>query len=222
VHRIHPETDPPLSAEDPGLAKLIASAQGGSTESTAVLYAEFRPLVERVIHRYEHLCLHFGILEDLPGELYVAFATLLRDFEPQRGVSFFQYINRLLPAAVHAAVRQHCRTLARERAIGEHPEEWLHASAALVYPGSGQDAGLTTGELVDRLSLTEALGEALAQLPQRQAEVFWQRAVRQLDFDEIAAAVGTTPGAARTLYITARRRLHRALRDRYPDEARKA
>lgn len=208
-------TDPMPPAEDPALERLIASAQSGNPQASAALYAEFQPLAERLIRRYEHLCLHFGILEDLPGEIFVAFATLVRDYDPVRGVSFFQYVNRLLPAALHATIRNHCRALARERAVGEHPEEWLHASAYVGNPlGGGTDGAPTTGEMANRLSLTEALSNALAQLPARQAEVFWQRAVRDLDFDEIARAVGTTPGGARTLYVTARRRLHRALRDR--------
>lgn len=200
---------PPVS--DPhDLQALVLRAQDGSVEATAELFAEFGPLAERLTHRYEHLCNHFGILEDLPGEIFVAFAQLIHDFDGGRGVSFFQFVNRLLPAAVHASVRHHCRLLARERAVGQHPQEWQevcgHASQ------SGSEESLETAELVDRLALTEALNDALNQLPARQATIVRLIVIQGRDHGEVAAALGTTPAAVRSLYLTARRRLHRALR----------
>jgi RNA polymerase sigma-70 factor, ECF subfamily len=51
------------------------------------------------------------------------------------------------------------------------------------------------------------LTAGLARLPRLQREVFLLRAQQGLDYDEIAAALGTTPGAARVHYHHAVKRL---------------
>jgi len=51
------------------------------------------------------------------------------------------------------------------------------------------------------------LGEELARLPRLQREVFLLRAQQGLEYDEIAAALDTTPGAARVHYHHAVKRL---------------
>ena len=53
----------------------------------------------------------------------------------------------------------------------------------------------------------ERLREALARLPRLQREVFLLRAQQGMEYDEIAAALGTTPGAARVHYHHAVKRL---------------
>jgi len=57
------------------------------------------------------------------------------------------------------------------------------------------------GEAADRLR------EGLARLPRMQREVFLLRAQQGLDYEEIAAALGTSTGAARVHYHHAVRRL---------------
>jgi len=53
----------------------------------------------------------------------------------------------------------------------------------------------------------EMLSAGLQRLPRLQREVFLLRAQQGLEYDEIAAALGTTPGAARVHYHHAVRRL---------------
>lgn len=55
------------------------------------------------------------------------------------------------------------------------------------------------------------LRQALVSLPRLQREVFLLRAQQGLEYDEIAAALGTTPGAARVHYHHAVRRLKERL-----------
>jgi RNA polymerase sigma-70 factor (ECF subfamily) len=54
--------------------------------------------------------------------------------------------------------------------------------------------------------------EELAQLPRLQREVFLLRAQQGLDYDEIAAALGTTPGSSRVHYHHAVKRLKERVR----------
>jgi RNA polymerase sigma-70 factor (ECF subfamily) len=56
------------------------------------------------------------------------------------------------------------------------------------------------------------LGEALQGLPRLQREVFLLRAQQGLEYDEIATALGTTPGAARVHYHHAVKRLKEHLK----------
>jgi RNA polymerase sigma-70 factor (ECF subfamily) len=66
------------------------------------------------------------------------------------------------------------------------------------------------GDPHDHAEATEAearLVEGLTQLPRLQREVFLLRAQQGLAYDEIAAALATTPGAARVHYHHAVRRL---------------
>ena len=51
------------------------------------------------------------------------------------------------------------------------------------------------------------LGEGLGRLPRMQREVFLLRAQQGLEYDEIAAALGTSAGAARVHYHHAVKRL---------------
>jgi RNA polymerase sigma-70 factor, ECF subfamily len=54
--------------------------------------------------------------------------------------------------------------------------------------------------------------EGLATLPRLQREVFLRRALEGSDYEEIAAALGTTPGAARVHYHHAVKRLKELVR----------
>src|SRR4051812_10213205 len=67
-----------------------------------------------------------------------------------------------------------------------------------------------TGDPHEHAEANEAetmLGAGLQRLPRLQREVFLLRAQQGLEYEEIAAALGTTPGAARVHYHHAVRRL---------------
>jgi RNA polymerase sigma-70 factor (ECF subfamily) len=67
-------------------------------------------------------------------------------------------------------------------------------------------ADLAAGEAEDRVR------EGLARLPRLQREVFLLRAQQGSDYEEIAAVLGTTPGAARVHYHHAVKRLKELVR----------
>ena len=74
----------------------------------------------------------------------------------------------------------------------------------------GDDLRATDGDPHERAVAGEAerrLVAGLEQLPRMQREVFLLRAQQGLEYEEIAAALGTTPGAARVHYHHAVRRL---------------
>src|SRR5438132_6127768 len=74
----------------------------------------------------------------------------------------------------------------------------------------GDDLRATDGDPHERAVAGEAerrLVAGLEQLPRMQREVFLLRAQQGFEYEEIAAALGTTPGAARVHYHHAARRL---------------
>src|SRR5438876_2060996 len=74
----------------------------------------------------------------------------------------------------------------------------------------GDDLRTTDGDPHERAVAGEAearLLQHLRELPRMQREVFLLRAQQGLDYEEIAAALGTTPGAARVHYHHAVKRL---------------
>ena len=74
----------------------------------------------------------------------------------------------------------------------------------------------TAGDPHDHAEAREAealLAAGLKQLPRLQREVFLLRAQQGLEYDEIAAALATTSGAARVHYHHAVRRLKEMVRD---------
>lgn len=69
--------------------------------------------------------------------------------------------------------------------------------------------------------LTARVRDRLAELPDRQAEVFWLSCVEGLPHDRIAAHLKTTPGAVRVLLHRARAALSRSLTDDAPTRSRR-
>ncbi len=79
----------------------------------------------------------------------------------------------------------------------------------------GDELRATDGDPHERAVAGEAetrLQEGLQRLPHMQREVFLLRAQQGLEYDEIAAALGTTPGAARVHYHHAVKRLKECVR----------
>src|SRR5437773_1976509 len=83
------------------------------------------------------------------------------------------------------------------------------AQRARVVP-LGEDVRATDGDPHERAVAGEVEGrlqEGLRQLPRMQREVFLLRAQQGLEYEDIAAALGTSPGAARVHYHHAVKRL---------------
>lgn len=76
---------------------------------------------------------------------------------------------------------------------------------------SVEDPSGTPHELAEAGEAAARLGEGLKTLPRLQREVFLLRAQQGLEYDDIAAALDTTPGAARVHYHHAVRRLKELL-----------
>src|SRR2546422_977286 len=82
-----------------------------------------------------------------------------------------------------------------------------HAARAVPLGDAGRGTDGGRGERAVAGEAEQRLAAGMEQLPRMQREVFLLRAQQGLEYDEIAAALGTTPGAARVHYLHAVRRL---------------
>ncbi|PYO43654.1 MAG: RNA polymerase subunit sigma-24 [Gemmatimonadetes bacterium] len=180
----------PLAAV-PSDAALIAAWQGGDEQAAAELVRRHA----RAVARFLGAGLSGGTgdadVDDLVQETFIRAFRALGRFRGQcRFRTWLMTIGgNLLKDAYRRVKRTRVVPLADDlRATDGDPHE--HAVA---------------GEMEARLA------DALGRLPRMQREVFLLRAQQGLEYDEIAAALGTSPGAARVHFHHAVKRLKEQL-----------
>jgi RNA polymerase sigma factor (sigma-70 family) len=152
------------------------------------LFAEFTPLVRRLIRQYGE---DPETRQDLSGEIYYRFCTLLDAYDPGRGIPLRAYLVRTLTASVY--------TFSRSQWRRQHREISLEATTIAVEPvdvpdpSSQWDRDLMTKEVL------KALPAAIAQLPLRQRQVVIWRYYESRSFEEIAEMLKVRPATARSL-----------------------
>jgi RNA polymerase sigma factor (sigma-70 family) len=152
------------------------------------LYRELQPLVRRLTRQYgEDPELH----QELPGEIYCRFCTLLDAYDPSRGVPLRPYLVRALTASVYTFARSHWRRQRREITVEADVEG--NESGPSIDPTASWDRDLMTQEVL------KALPAAIEKLPLRQRQVVTGRFYEARSFDDIAATLGVCPATARSL-----------------------
>src|SRR5262245_36261113 len=124
------------------------------------LYAEFQPLVRRLIRQYGE---DPELRQDLEGEIYVRFCQLLEQYDPSRSIPLKAYLIRTLPPSVYTYARKHWRRQHREYSVDQEPERL--PAAPLSDPIADWEAQW------DSRVLLRALPTAIAKLPLRQRQV---------------------------------------------------
>lgn len=152
------------------------------------LFAEFSPLVRRLIRQYGD---DPEIRQDLDGEIYYRFCALLDAYDPMRGVPLRPYLVRQLTASIYTFARHHWRRQRREVSLelnngGSEP-------VIPVDPTDQWDHDLTVQQVL------RALPEAINQLPQRQRQVVIWRYYEERSFEEIARQLDIQVATARSL-----------------------
>jgi RNA polymerase sigma factor (sigma-70 family) len=178
----------------PRPAFLRTAKNGDPPQSTRLaidresLYAEFAPLVQRLLRQYGS---DAELLQDLAGEIYCRFCTLVDAFDPDRGVPLRPYLVRQLSAFTYTYVRSQ-RTLQKREA----PVGWSEGNSAAepsYDPTSSWIAELSQQQIL------QSLPHAIAQLPDRQRKVVCWRYIDDMPFDEISGILGIEPATVRSL-----------------------
>ncbi|HLK55766.1 MAG TPA: sigma factor, partial [Chthonomonadaceae bacterium] len=89
----------------------VLARYGGNATDRERLYAEFAPLVRRLVRQYGQ---DAEMRQDLVGEIYYRFCALLDAYDPTRGVPLRPYLVRQLTAATYTYARQQWRIRRRE------------------------------------------------------------------------------------------------------------
>jgi RNA polymerase sigma-70 factor (ECF subfamily) len=154
-------------------------------EDRDALYAEFRPLVQRLIRQYGS---EPEMRQDLEGEIYCQFTRLLDVYDTSRGVPLRPYIVRQLTASIYTYARCHWRRQRREFSL----ELW-DGAAQSADPSDQWDHDL----MIQRIRTS--LPQAVSRLPQRQRNVVIWRYYEERSFEDIAQLLGVQIATARSL-----------------------
>lgn len=163
------------------------------------LYAEFAPLVRRLIRQYGD---RPEDREDLVGIIYCYFHSLLDAYDPARGVPLRPYLVRQLSLSVYTYVRQQRQRSKRCVSIDANPN---------CYPGLLDDPTTTWNTNLMHLQVQQTLPDLIASLPERQRYVVIWRYYEERSFEEIADALGIQTSTARSLLRHALNNLRRSL-----------
>ncbi len=164
------------------------------------LFAEFQPLVRRLIRQYGDTP---ELRQDLSGEIYCRFCALLDAYDPARGVPLRPYLVRQLTASVYTYARAGWRSEKRETSLDAITGgEWLGQHAD---PTSEWDEHVATEQAL------RSLPDAIAKLPKRQRQVLIWRYYEEQSFEEIASRLSVEVSTTRSLLRHAINNLRRAV-----------
>lgn len=194
----------PLTAEDYCLPEAVKeSKEPVKAASCDALYAEFQPLVWRLIRQYGDSA---DLREDLVGEIYMRFRVLLDAYDPQRGVPLKPYLVRQLSASVYSFARNGWRRNRREISL-DIANETTGAAATIADPSAQWDDTLMLQKV------QSGLPSALAQLSYRQRQAVIWRYYESRSFEEIAQWLSIRPATARSILRHALNNLRRKLQE---------
>ncbi len=169
-----------------------ASAERAPTSSEVqdreALYAEFAPLVRRLIRQYGDSP---EMRQDLAGEIYYRFCTLLEAYDPARGIPLRPYLVRQLTASVYTYARAGWRSQKREVSL-----EGVSGTAEI---GTKEDPSREWDERISTEQVLHSLPEAIAKLPKRQRQVLIWRYYEERSFEEIADLLDVQLATTRSL-----------------------
>ncbi|HLK58311.1 MAG TPA: sigma-70 family RNA polymerase sigma factor [Chthonomonadaceae bacterium] len=152
------------------------------------LFAEFAPLVRRLIRQYGQ---DAEMRQDLSGEIYCRFCDLLEAYDPERGVPLRPYLVRQLSAGIYTYARQQWQLKRRETT-------W-ETREGRSEPLADADPTPSWVFALSQQMVVEALPEAMSKLPARQRKVVIWRYYEERSFEEIAQRLNIQVATARSL-----------------------
>ena len=152
------------------------------------LFAEFQPLVRRLLRRYGT---NEEVRQEMVGEIYYRFCRLIDAYDPKRGIPLRPYVVTALSASVHTYARQ-CWTHSTRIA----PLEAADGSTAKIL---SSDPTADWDRKLQLQQLQAALPGAFGQISDRQRQIVVWRYYEGLSYDEIAERLSIRPASVRSL-----------------------
>jgi RNA polymerase sigma factor (sigma-70 family) len=164
------------------------------------LFAEFQPLVQRLIRQYGD---EPELREDLVGEIYCRFCAVLDAYDPARGVPLRPYLVHQLANSVYIFVRQQWRRHRREVS--------LEIDTLLRTLSRSEDVSAQWADALALQIVQDGLPGAISRLSLRQRRVVVWRYYEQRSFEEIAERLGVRLATARSTLRHALKNMRRNL-----------
>lgn len=171
-------------------AEQTVTDADGTVYVREALFAEYRPLVRRLMCRYGQ---DAEVRQDLEGEIYLQFFRLLQEYDPRRGIPFRAYVVSHLPHLVYSVMRGRWRRENRETPLAPEKEALLVDESN---PFADLDLGLSAEQLKSHID------RAIDLLPERQRQIVIERYYQHKDYEAIAAAMDLKPASVRSLLRT--------------------
>jgi len=170
------------------------------------LYREFQPLVRRLIRQYGDCP---ELRQDLAGEIYFRFCSILEAYDPTRGIPLKPYIVRQLSASVYTFAR---RGWTRQRREFSYEEK-----AQVCEPTHREDPTREWDEKLAMEQVLQGLPDAISKLPKRQRQVVIWRYYEHRSFEDIADVLSVKTATARSLLRHGINNLRRHMGNACPD-----
>jgi RNA polymerase sigma factor (sigma-70 family) len=161
------------------------SAPSRLTSDRDRLFAQFRPLVNRLLRKYADTPERRN---DLQGEIFCLFCELIEAFDPSRGVPLKAYLVHQLTSATYTEARKHWRNQKREISLELYEE----------IPTKEDPTKKWDDEILLQ-QIRSLLPASIARLPTRQRQVVLWRYYDHLSFEEIAERLDIQPATVRSL-----------------------
>src|SRR5437016_13250899 len=165
-----------------------------------------QPLVRRLIRQYGDTP---ELRQDLSGEIYCRFCSLLDAYDPSRGIPLRPYLVRQLTASVYTYARHGWRRNRRELSLDLTDD--AHERLQSEDPSREWDERLAMDQVC------ESIPDAIARLPKRQRQVVVWRYYEERSFEDIASMLGVQVVSARSLLRHGLNNLRRQMASNYPN-----
>lgn len=165
--------------------RVRQSRTSSKTDTRALLYQELQPLVQKLVRKYGT---NSELRQELRGEIYCRFNTLIDAYDPERGVPLKPYLIRQLVSSTYSYARRQWRTELRDC-----PLDMAGTLAVSQNPSADWDDQILINQA------QEVLPGLLAQLSLRQRQVVVWRYYEQRSYEEIAEILKIKPQTVRSL-----------------------
>ena len=193
--------------------RLLDQARAGDADAVEQLLDRHRGALERLVRmRLDRRIVARVGISDVVQEALLEAGRRLRGYLGDPKLAFHLWLRQITRDRIIDAHRRH-RGTARRSVDRESPNH-IHATddrSALDLLGQIQDRELTPAGQATHQEMVRRVEDAIATLPETDAEILVMRHYEQLTNQEIAAALDLTEPAASMRYLRAVRRLREQL-----------